>query len=251
MCVLRVYPSALDSVLGANDQVFGLSTQSTFEGPWFCPCHTCVGCHALQESAAELTLSQMPLSLYSAQQHALASVEARQRAITAATATMAVGSTGSNDSVGSDLNSLFDSAIGPNSAAADGVNVPGAVDVPTAVAGADQSTAQPAAAAVAAGVLSRRRSAVNNSTNNGINSNGAAATSSHHRGTGERVSSLTGLRYKALRGCAICPFAVCTDCEKDMVKCTSDKTRLLHERRATEVGCCGPFPALLLCASPW
>jgi hypothetical protein len=238
MCVLRVYPSALDSVLGANNQVFGLSTQSTFEDPWFCPCHTCVGCHVLQESAAELTLSQVPLSLHSAQQRALMSVEARQRAITAAaTTTMAVSSTGSNDSVGSDLNSLFDSAIGPNSAATDGGNVPGATVVPTAEAGASQSAAQPSVTAVATGVSSRRRSAENNSNNNGNHSIGGATTSSHSQVDDGRVSSLTGLRYKALRGCAACPFAICTDCERDMVHCTTDKTRLLHERRVTEVSC--------------
>jgi hypothetical protein len=227
MCVLRVCPSALDAVLGANDHIFGLSTQSTFEDPWFCPCHTCVGCHALQDSAAELTLSQAPLSLHSAQQCALASVEARQRAFTATTTTMAVSSTGSNDSVGSDLNSLFESALGPNIAATDGGDVPGAVDVPSAVAGASQSAAQPSVTAVATGVSSRRRSAGNNS--------GTAVTSSHNRGTGERVSNLTGLRYKALRSCAACPFAICTDCERDMVHCTTDKTRLLQERRVTEV----------------
>jgi hypothetical protein len=235
MCLLRVYPSALDTLLGANDHIFGLSTQSTFEDPWFCPCHTCVGCYALHDSAAELTLSQVPLSLHSAQQRALASVEARQLAITAATMTMAVSSTGSNDSVGSDLNSLFESALGPNSAATDGVNAPGAVDVPTAEAGARQSAAQPSVTAVATGVSSRRRSAGNNSTNNGNHRTGAATTSSHSQGSDGRVSSLTGPRYKALRGCAACPFAICTDCERDMVHCTTDKTRLLHERRVTEV----------------
>jgi hypothetical protein len=237
MCVLRVYPSALDAVLGTNDHVFGLSTQSTFEDPWFCPCHTCVGCHALQESAAELTLSQVPLSLHSAQQRALASVEARQRAITAATTTMAVSSAGSNDSVGSDLNSLFDSAIGPNSAATDGGNVPDATVVSTAEAGAAQSAAQPSVTAVAAGVSSRRRSAGNNGANNGNHRIGAAPTSSHSKGIGERVSTLTGLKCKALRVCAACPFAICTDCERDVVHCTTDKTRLLHERRVTEVSC--------------
>jgi hypothetical protein len=237
MCVLRMYPSALDTVLGANDHNFGLSTQSTFEDPWFCPCHTCVGCHALQECAAELTLPQVPLSLHSAQQRALASVEARQRASTAATTTMAVSSTGSNDSVGSDLNSLFESALGPNIAATNGGNVPGATVGPTAEAGASRSAAQPSVTTVATGVSSRRRSAGNNSTNNGNHSIGGATTSSHSQGSDGRVSSLTGLRYKVLRGCAACPFAICTDCERDMVHCTTDKTRVLHERRVTEVSC--------------
>jgi hypothetical protein len=74
--VLRVCPSAFNGVLGDATSDFGLpGTGGSLQDPWFCPCHMCVGCHALQDTECTLSAAEVPLSLYANQQRVVEGVE--------------------------------------------------------------------------------------------------------------------------------------------------------------------------------
>ena len=67
----RIFPESLDGVIGASEVELNSSAGSVaagaFSDPWFCPVHTCVGCHALQTSQAALALCDVPSTLVARQ----------------------------------------------------------------------------------------------------------------------------------------------------------------------------------------
>eukprot|EP01032_Pedospumella_encystans_P012314 gene12314-14257_t len=83
ICVARLFPESLDSTYTDLHDSSSNSIHSTSFGPnsnsltggndvWFCPCHTCIGCHALQCTATTLAAVDLPVRLLSQQ---LAAVE--------------------------------------------------------------------------------------------------------------------------------------------------------------------------------
>lgn len=81
----RLFPESLDSTYTDqhNNNSSSNSTHSTLLNPhsnsltggndvWFCPCHTCIGCHALQCTTTTLATIDLPVRLLSQQ---LAAVE--------------------------------------------------------------------------------------------------------------------------------------------------------------------------------
>ena len=83
ICVARLFPESLDSTCTDLHNSSSNSIHSTSFNPhsnsltggndvWFCPCHTCIGCHALQSTATTLATVDLPVRLWSQQ---LAAVE--------------------------------------------------------------------------------------------------------------------------------------------------------------------------------
>lgn len=73
----RIFPESLDSIIGATEEAVHsreggapLNANPLAE-PWFCPSHTCVGCHALQSTASRVTAVDMPVTLLAQQLYAV------------------------------------------------------------------------------------------------------------------------------------------------------------------------------------
>lgn len=71
ICVARVFPESLDTQMCADDGEGHLLGATTFNEPWFCPCHTCIGCHALQATDSTLAVQDIPFALYERQKLAM------------------------------------------------------------------------------------------------------------------------------------------------------------------------------------
>lgn len=71
VCVARIFPESLDSQMCTDDGEGYLLGATGLNEPWFCPCHTCIGCHALQRTESTIAVQDMPYDLYERQKLAL------------------------------------------------------------------------------------------------------------------------------------------------------------------------------------
>ena len=65
---MQICPGSVDSLTDGDAALFGFPAAASLAEPWFCPCHHCIGCHALQCTTTTLAATDIPSALYTQQQ---------------------------------------------------------------------------------------------------------------------------------------------------------------------------------------